>query len=87
MGRVKYLKYNGRMIPTYIFNEDMTMEQIAEYLESNREWLVSYLCLPILDDDEFHVHKVDEHYLCVGNDDEWVDVEVDWTNVIQKDWT
>lgn len=87
MERVKYLKmYGGRILPGFVFNYDMTAEEIALYLENNREDIISLLSLPILDDDEFEAYHVDNYTICVGNDDEYVNLEIDYTQVIQKDW-
>lgn len=84
MSRVKYLKYSGRILP-FMFDYSMTTEEIERWLSSNKEYL-----FPHLDLCEPHscvVYSVTENFISVSGDEDSLSLEIDYTQVINKDWT
>lgn len=82
--KVQYLTTTYRILPGYIFAEDVTADEIAGLLENDRQGLVNYFGLDISEEDEFYVSAITNREIFIGNDEEGVTVEIDYTTVIKK---
>ena len=83
MERIKYLKYNGRILPL-VFDYNMTTTMIETWLSANEDML-----FPHLDLCEAHsctVYSPDNHTISVAGDEDSISLEIDYTQIIKHTW-